>query len=88
MLSKLKSLIGGFRFKSKCFSECCNHTEADIDIDIDGDGKKDLNIHIEDGEIEVRGHDPLNPGVARGQDRAKAPPKSPTLSDHMKAMGL
>ena len=71
MLSKLKSLIGGFRFKSKCFSECCNHTEADIDIDIDGDGKKDLNIHIEDGEIEI-----------------KAPPKSPTLSDHMKAMGL
>jgi len=72
MLSKLKSLFGGLKIKSRCFSSCCNDIETDVNIDLDNDGVKDINIHLENGEIEVK----------------LVPPKSPTLSDHMKVMGL
>jgi hypothetical protein len=49
ILSRLRKIS----FKSKCLSSCCNDNEAEINIDLDGDKKPDLQIHIEDGEIEI-----------------------------------
>ena len=58
-LADIKKIIVDFfknlNCKSSCFSSCCNDTEIDIQADIDGDGKKDLDIHIKDGEINIKG---------------------------------
>lgn len=58
ILSKLRKVS----FKSRCFSSCCNDEDIDINIDLDGDKKPDINIHLKDGEVEIKA--PPSPTLA------------------------
>lgn len=51
-LERLKNFIK-IKFKSKCFSSCCNTVDADINIDLDGDNEPDININIHEGVVEI-----------------------------------